>query len=140
MTAQVSVQELHSPFFREAKLRSEWACVAMPLAACAALLSLLLICGALSLAASSRGEAWPFAFLLAIVTACDLARLSVVAQAIIAVAAPLVVDGAPSSYGALLLAGGFTAAALPLRMPRSVQQIGLSVATPCIAGFEVARL
>ncbi len=69
--------------FKEAELRSEWARVGALLAAFAALFVLVLIRGALSFAAGGRGEAWPFALLLAVMTAYELARLRYVKQTIV---------------------------------------------------------
>ena len=60
---------------RQAELRSEWTRVAALLAAFAGLFVIVLIRGALSLASGRRGEAWPFALLLAVMMAYELARL-----------------------------------------------------------------
>ena len=82
MTEKAITQEIESPSFRKAELRSEWTRVAALLAAFAALFVVVLIRGALSLAAGSRGEAWPFALLLAVMTAYELARLRYIREAI----------------------------------------------------------
>jgi serine phosphatase RsbU (regulator of sigma subunit) len=82
MTGEASIQEIHSPSFKAAELRSESSRVAALLAAFAALLVILLIRGAFSLAGGGRGEAWPFALLLAGMTAYELARLGYIRKAI----------------------------------------------------------
>src|SRR5437588_2180590 len=71
MTGEASIQEIHSPSFKEAELRSESSRVAALLGAFAALFVIVLIRGALSMAGGGRGEAWPFALLLAGMTAYE---------------------------------------------------------------------
>jgi serine phosphatase RsbU (regulator of sigma subunit) len=78
----MSFPEIDSPSFKEAELRSEWTRVAALLAAFAGLFFVVVIRGALSLAVGWRGEAWPFAILLAVMTVYELARLRRVRQAI----------------------------------------------------------
>jgi serine phosphatase RsbU (regulator of sigma subunit) len=82
VTGQPSIQEIDSPSFKEAELRSESTRIAALLAAFAALFVIVLIRGALSLAAGRHGVAWPFALLLAIMTAYELVRLGYIRQAI----------------------------------------------------------
>ena len=63
--------DLDSRAFRAAELRSEHARVTAILTVCAGLLALVLVRGFLSLAAGRHGEAWPFAVLLASMTAYE---------------------------------------------------------------------
>jgi serine phosphatase RsbU (regulator of sigma subunit) len=71
-----------APSFREAELRSERTRVRVLLGVLAGLLTLVLIRGAVSQAEGYPGEAWPFAVLLALMTAYETAWLRLITQAI----------------------------------------------------------
>lgn len=73
--------EFKSDSFHLAELRSESARVAALLGVFGALLLLILIRGVISLAEGHRGEAWPFAVLLAVMTAYEAVWLRFVKQA-----------------------------------------------------------
>jgi serine phosphatase RsbU (regulator of sigma subunit) len=82
MNEQASISEIDSPAFKAAELQSEWIRVAVLLAVFAGLFVLVLIRGAFSLAGGARGEAWPFALLLGLMTAYEVVWLRYVRQAI----------------------------------------------------------
>jgi serine phosphatase RsbU (regulator of sigma subunit) len=83
MREDAIIPDVHSPSFKTAELRSEWSRVAALLAVFGGLFVLVLIRGALSLSAGNRGEAWPFALLLGLMTAYELLWLRYVRQAIV---------------------------------------------------------
>ena len=72
--------DLSSPAFRSATLRSERARVLALIAVSASLLVLVLVRGAFSLVHGHRGEAWPFAVLLAAMMAYEVAWLRYVTR------------------------------------------------------------
>lgn len=74
--------EIKSPAFQLAELRSECARVTALLSVFGALLVLVLIRGVISLAEGYRGEAWPFALLLTVMTAYEVIWLKFVRRAI----------------------------------------------------------
>src|SRR5882724_548062 len=74
--------EIKSPAFHLAELRSECARVTAVLGAFGSLLALVLIRAVMSLAEGHRGEAWPFALLLAAMTAYEAGWLRFVRRAI----------------------------------------------------------
>lgn len=71
-----------SPAFRLAELRSEWTRVRTLLGVFAGLLVLIVLRGVISLAGGHRGEAWPFALLLAGMTAYEVVWLRFVRNSI----------------------------------------------------------
>ena len=74
--------EIKSEAFQLATLRSERARVLALLGVFGSLLVLVLIRGGMSLAQGHRGEAWPFALLLAVMTAYEALWLRFVGRAI----------------------------------------------------------
>ena len=74
--------EFQSEAFQQATLRSERARVLALLGVFGSLLVLVLIRGGMSLAQGHRGEAWPFALLLAVMTAYEALWLRFVGRAI----------------------------------------------------------
>ena len=74
--------EIKSQAFHLAKLRSERARVLALLSVLGSLLVLVLVRGGISLTQGHRGEAWPFALLLAVVTAYEALWLRFVGRAI----------------------------------------------------------
>jgi serine phosphatase RsbU (regulator of sigma subunit) len=74
--------EIKSHSFRLAELRSEWVRVSALLGVFGSLLVLVLVRGVMSVAEGHRGEAWPFALLLAVITAYEVAWLRFVKRAI----------------------------------------------------------
>src|ERR1051325_1053869 len=81
MSAPLATADIHSHSFNAAELRSEWARVGALLAVFISLLALVLIRGALGLADGQHGEAWPFALLLAAITAYEVLWLRFVRHA-----------------------------------------------------------
>ncbi len=79
---KAALPEIESPGLQAAALRSECARVVALLTAFVGLLAVLLIRGVLSLSSGHRGEAWPFAVLLAVMAAYELVWLRAVKQAI----------------------------------------------------------
>ena len=74
--------EIKSPAFHRAQLRSECFRIIVLLSIFGSLLVLVLIRGVMSLAQGRRGEAWPFAVLLAIMTAYEVIWLRFIRRAI----------------------------------------------------------
>src|SRR5690242_9829212 len=74
--------EIHSPAFQRAQLRSECVRVQALLAVFGFLLALVVLRGIASLSQGHRGEAWPFAVLLALMTANEVGWLRFVKKAI----------------------------------------------------------
>lgn len=84
MDEQAAVPEIESPSFRAAELRSEQTRVTALLIACAALLAIVLLRGALAVAAGRYGEAWPFAVLIAAMAVYEALWLRLVKSALAA--------------------------------------------------------
>jgi serine phosphatase RsbU (regulator of sigma subunit) len=74
--------EIQSHSFQLAQLRSECARVKTLLSVFAGLLAVVLVRGLISLAEGHRGETWPFALLLALITAYEVLWLRIVRRAI----------------------------------------------------------
>src|SRR5689334_5528258 len=81
MSEPLATADIHSHSFNAAELRSEWTRVGALLAVFVALLALVLLRGALALAGGQRGEVWPFALLLAAITAYEVLWLRFVKNA-----------------------------------------------------------
>ncbi len=82
MAEQTIESEIQSPAFQLAELQSECTRVAALLGVLGCFLAVMLIRGGLSLAEGYRGEVWPFALLLAVTTAYEVAWLRFVKGAI----------------------------------------------------------
>jgi serine phosphatase RsbU (regulator of sigma subunit) len=82
MGDHTSDSQLQSKDFKAAELRSEWTRVTAVLGTFGGLLVLMLVRGGLYLAEGRRGEIWPFAVLLAAMTAYELIWLRFVTQAL----------------------------------------------------------
>src|SRR5437899_2303506 len=82
MQADIIDPEIRTPLFQAAELRSESTRVGAILGVLAGLLVVIVVRGALGLADGRRGEAWPFAALLAAMMLYELARLRFVRQAL----------------------------------------------------------
>jgi serine phosphatase RsbU (regulator of sigma subunit) len=84
MDEQAAVSDISSPSFQAAELRSEQTRVTALLIACALLLLIVLLRGALAVAAGRYGEAWPFAVLIGAMAVYEALWLRVVKSAIAA--------------------------------------------------------
>ena len=78
MNESQAITDIHSKSFKTAELRSEWVRVATLLGVFAGFLALIAARASLSWAQGHRGEAWPFALLLAAITIFEVLWLRAV--------------------------------------------------------------
>jgi serine phosphatase RsbU (regulator of sigma subunit) len=78
MSESAATTDIHSKSFKTAELRSEWVRVATLLGVFAGFLALIAARASLSWAQGHRGEAWPFALLLAAITIYEVLWLRAV--------------------------------------------------------------